>query len=236
MPNVTSVWDFSPGETLTAAKLDDVNCGIHVFSGTATRDAAYGGSQERTLVEGEFAYLADSNTTQYYDGSAWQSLPQGLTLVKTQTIGSAVSSVTVSDAFSASYDNYRILVTGGASSTSLTLALTLGSTSTGYYDAGQYGSFGSSTIVGFGNNNAASIALGGDGSADGLNSTIEIHNPFASRTTTFRVSYITNRTAGVFVDLGGFLNNSTSYTAFTLTCSTGNITGGTIRVYGYKNS
>lgn len=74
MPNVTSVWDFSPGETLTAAKLDDVNCGIHVFSGTATRDAAYGGSGERTLAEGEFAYLADSNTTQYYDGSSWLSL------------------------------------------------------------------------------------------------------------------------------------------------------------------
>jgi hypothetical protein len=74
MPNVTSVWDFSPGETLTAAKLDDVNCGIHVFSGTATRDAAYGGSGERTLSEGEFAYLADSNTTQFYDGSSWLTL------------------------------------------------------------------------------------------------------------------------------------------------------------------
>lgn len=98
MPNVTSVWDFSPGETLTAAKLDDVNCGIHVFSGTATRNAAYGGSGQRTLAEGEFAYLADSNTTQYYDGSSWLSLGgkigQIVSTAKTDTFSTTSTSFT----------------------------------------------------------------------------------------------------------------------------------------------
>jgi hypothetical protein len=179
----------------------------------------------QTFTAGQVLTAAQMTTLQ--DNTALQ-------FVKSQTIGTAVSSVTVSDAFSTTYDNYRILVSGGAASTSLTLALTLGATATGYYDAGSYVSFGSSTVVGFGNNNAASIALGGDGSTGGLSSIIEVYNPYAARTTTFRASYITNRTAGVFVDLGAFLNNSTSYTAFTLTCSTGNITGGTISVYGYK--
>lgn len=74
MPNATSVWDFSDGEILTAAKLDDVNCGIHVFANSTARTNAYGGTGERTLVEGEFSYLADTNTTQYYDGSSWLTL------------------------------------------------------------------------------------------------------------------------------------------------------------------
>jgi hypothetical protein len=34
----------------------------------------------------------------------------------------------------------------------------------------------------------------------------------------------------------GFLNNSTQYTAFTIATTTGNMTGGVIRVYGYQNS
>jgi hypothetical protein len=32
------------------------------------------------------------------------------------------------------------------------------------------------------------------------------------------------------------LNDTTAYTAFTLTTSSGTITGGTIKVYGYQNS
>jgi hypothetical protein len=35
---------------------------------------------------------------------------------------------------------------------------------------------------------------------------------------------------------GGFLNDSTAYTAFTFTANTGTWTGGTIRVYGLQNS
>jgi hypothetical protein len=38
------------------------------------------------------------------------------------------------------------------------------------------------------------------------------------------------------LNTGGFLNNTTSYTAFTFTPSSGTLTGGTIRVYGYRNS
>jgi hypothetical protein len=39
-----------------------------------------------------------------------------LTLIKTQTIGTAVSSVTVTGAFSTTYDNYKIIVSGGVAS------------------------------------------------------------------------------------------------------------------------
>jgi len=33
----------------------------------------------------------------------------------------------------------------------------------------------------------------------------------------------------------GYVNNTTQYTAFTISPSSGTLTGGTIRVYGYRN-
>jgi len=71
---VTTVYDFTAGQVLTAAQMDNVNCGIPVFATTTTRDAAFGGTGEKTLAEGQFAYIEATNTTQYYDGSAWQPL------------------------------------------------------------------------------------------------------------------------------------------------------------------
>lgn len=238
MPNVTSVWDFSPGETLTAAKLDDVNCGIHVFSGTATRDAAYGGSGERTLAEGEFAYLADTNTTQYYDGSAWQTLVVGgLTLVKAQTIGSAVSSVTVTDAFSATYDNYLITANGGAGSQNSGGTLILGSTTTGYYYGANYCSYVGSGGV-YSGANTTSIEECFYISPNSINCQIVVKNPNLAKNTLFnwQVSGAATSSIALNVNGGGYLANTTQYTAFTLSMVAGTMTGGTIRVYGYANS
>lgn len=234
MPNVTSVWDFSPGETLTAAKLDDVNCGIHVFSGTATRDAAYGGSGERALSEGEFAYLADTNTTQYYDGAAWQTVGGGLTLIKAQTIGTTVSSVTVSDVFSATYNAYKIIIEGGAASTSNVLLCQLGATTTGYYYATTECTYAGSA----GNNNGANVGnfRCGAGETGALSGEFDIFNPFAADETWAVGQYCVPRTTGSAVTHSAFLNNTTSYTAFTILTTTGTLTGGTIRVYGYQNS
>ena len=65
---------FTAGQILTAAQQTQINTGIPVFATTVTRDAAFGGTGEKTLAEGQFAYLEDTNTTQYYDGAAWQSV------------------------------------------------------------------------------------------------------------------------------------------------------------------
>ena len=71
---VTTVPVYTAGEVLTAADMNITNSGIPVFATTTTRDAAFGGAGEKTLAEGQFAYLEDTNTTQYYDGAAWQSV------------------------------------------------------------------------------------------------------------------------------------------------------------------
>ena len=72
----TSVPKFVAAQILTDTEMTQINTGIPVFSGTTTRDAAFGGTGEKVLAEGQFAYLEDTNTTQYYDGSSWVSVGQ----------------------------------------------------------------------------------------------------------------------------------------------------------------
>jgi hypothetical protein len=107
MPAVTSVTNFSDGNVLTATALNAVNCGIHVYSNAAARDAAYGGSGERTLVEGEYAYLLDTNQTLVYDSAAWQAVGNSLTLLSTTTLTGATTAITGIDQ---TYNNLFITI------------------------------------------------------------------------------------------------------------------------------
>jgi hypothetical protein len=71
---VTTVPVYTAGEVLTAADMNITNSGIPVFADSTARDAAFGGTGEKVLAEGQFAFLEDSNSTQFYNGAAWQSL------------------------------------------------------------------------------------------------------------------------------------------------------------------
>lgn len=160
----------------------------------------------------------------------------GLWLVKTQTIGTAVSSVNVTSAFSADYQSYRVVVTGGAASTTgINLLMTLGATVTGYY----YGVAGLSyggVVTNGGGNNTTSIPVA-RAATDGLAGQVDIHNPQLADQTTFFGQYadVWGNASGVALSVGGLLNNTTQYTDFTLTTSTGTITGGTIYVFGWRD-
>jgi hypothetical protein len=57
-----------------------------------------------------------------------------------------------------------------------------------------------------------------------------------AKLTTFDSSLINGTSTGFIANYKGFLNDTTSYTAFTLTANSGTLTGGEIRVYGYQNS
>jgi hypothetical protein len=156
----------------------------------------------------------------------------GLWLVKTQTIGNGVSSVAVTGAFSTDYDNYKIIVSGGVGSTIQNLALQLGATTTGYY-GGQMSVNTSGVVAGVGMNNTASWTLAGISSTNSNYLNAELLNPFLTKPTTLSSSRNDDRTAGSYGTTAGFVDNSTSYTGFTLIVG-GTMTGGTIRVYGYR--
>ena len=160
----------------------------------------------------------------------------GLRLIKKQTIGTGVSSVTVTGAFSATYDLYKIVVSGGVASGDIALNLTLGSTATGYYWAGTSQQYGSNTVNGGNGANVASFASVVYCSANALSGQIELDNPFATKRTMARYQATGSSTTYFRNDAQGFLNDANSYTAFTLTTASGTITGGTIYVYGYGAS
>jgi hypothetical protein len=235
---VTTVPVYTAGEVLTAADMNITNSGIPVFATTVTRDAAFGGTGEKTLAEGQFAYIEATKTTQYYDGAAWQSVgvAPGLVLIKTQTIGTTVASVTVTDAFSSTYDTYKITVSGGVGSTSSQFRLQLGATTTGYYSISNQLYYSNATAENASQSNGAYFQSFGDVKTTAISASAEIGAPNLAKPTTFNAPIMGASTDGVGGFSAGFLNNSTQYTAFTVSAGSGTLTGGTIRVYGYANS
>lgn len=231
----TAVPVFTAGQVLTAAQVTQINTGIPVFADTTARDAAFGGTGEKVLAQGQYAFIEATNTTQFYDGSAWQTLGGGLTFIKAQTIGSGVSTVTVTGAFSATYDTYLVTVSGGVASGDLALNMTLGATATGYAYAGNNIQYGGATTNTNSSANTTSWPSVVYCSTNALSGECFIDNPFATKRTMARWRATGSSTTYFINDNQGFLNDNTSYTAFTLTTTSGTITGGTIRVYGYTN-
>ena len=158
----------------------------------------------------------------------------GTWLIKSQTIGTTVSSVTVTDAFSADYVSYRIIVSGGVGSAQVALRMTLGPTATGYYWAGQAITFAAAASANGSGANAAAWDVA-RGSTVGVQADIQIHEPFSTKETWFSSAGLRMTTDGYPTFNGGYLANSTSYTAFTLTPASGTLTGGIIRVFGIRD-
>jgi len=167
-------------------------------------------------------------------GTAFNSkLHPGLVLVKTQTIGSGVSSVTMTGAFSATYDDYLIEVTGGSNSADGSLRITLGGITTGYYSILFYATFAGGSPAGASNTNSGNFEWVGGGSPNGLHMDLRLKNPFNAKYTTGTANYLVASTSGQIGYTQIMNTNATSATAFTITPSTGTMTGGTIAVYGY---
>jgi len=156
-------------------------------------------------------------------------------LVKTQTVGAGVSTVTVTGAFSADYDNYIVTYSGGTTTTTQDIRFRLGSTSTGYYGFYVFGAYTSNTINGLARSNQGSFEYFGQGSTVGNNGYCVIQNTFATTRTGFSSTTWGYGTTGASGTFNGFLNDTSSYSAFTLFIDSGSMTGGTIRIYGYRN-
>jgi hypothetical protein len=164
----------------------------------------------------------------------------GLWLVKTQTVGSGVSSVTVNNAFSADYENYKIVYSGGQSSAAVNLALqlTVGGTAstTAYYGTLVWANLTTAVVAGATDNNGTSFSYvgGAAGANDGAVSlNVDILQPFATKRT--RLHNAQPAYSVVYGTYTGLHDLGTSYDGFKMTPGSGTLTGGTIRVYGYRN-
>ena len=69
----TSVPLYAAGEILTAANMNiSAGTGVPVFATTTTRDAAFGGTGEKTLAEGQVCYVeAAPKKLMIYNGTSW---------------------------------------------------------------------------------------------------------------------------------------------------------------------
>jgi hypothetical protein len=159
----------------------------------------------------------------------------GLRLVKKQTIGSGVSSVEVTGAFSAAYENYKILISGGVGSQSASLHLQLGSTVTGYKFALGYMTYGGAAPASYSSSTNQSKFLDlANMSTATLMFNVDLQSPFAAKQTSMTTA--SPQTNSFAVWGGGTQESNTSFTAFTITTGAGTMTGGTIYVYGYGAS
>lgn len=158
----------------------------------------------------------------------------GLIFLKSQAVGSGVTSVTVSSAFSATFDHYRIIYMGGSASTWANLQLRMGSTTTGYYSSAQYTAYGAAGIVTTQTANGANWGTAGLSDPDGNTLTLDLFFPYAAARTGMAAQFFSLGYSRVGGTSHGELNNTTSYTAFTILAASGTITGGTIRVFAYN--
>ena len=149
------------------------------------------------------------------------------------TVGTGNTSVTVT-CFSSLYDNYKIMYTGGIGSTTGTLELNLAGVTTGYFGGLFATNFSTGAFIGGGDNNTARWRNVGWCATLHAILHVDIYGPAVSGQRTAISAYGGFNSNGYGMFHGEVTSTAVS-NGFTITPSSGTITGGTIRVYGYRN-
>ena len=193
-----------------------------------------------TPFEGQMIYETDTDLTYVYGGSAWQQVAggtavgnSGLVYIKSQTIGSGVTAVTVSNAFSSAYDNYKIVINGGTASGTVPIRVALGSSVTAYYGSLVYATYSSTAVAAATMNNGSYWIYAGTTPTGPVGATFELQNPFIACVTSISAPYFDATNAG---HLSGYHGVNTSYTDFTVTPNSGTWSSCVITVYGYRKA
>jgi len=179
----------------------------------------------KTFTTGEILTASDTNT--YLANS-------GLVYIKQQTIGNAVTSVLVSDAFSATYDNYKIIISSGTSSTQDRMWMRMGANTSAYYGMFIYGAISIASVFGANSNNTTDATYIGGCDINALYLNVELVNPFLAKHTGMHGSLAiwgNNRGTATYDH-----EVASSFTSFTIGTGSGSMTGGTIYVYGYRKA
>jgi hypothetical protein len=172
----------------------------------------------------------------------WKVIPSGATNGTVGangdvTIGSAVSSVTVDGAFSSKYEAYMIIISGGAGSGTASLRLRFGATVTGYWYGVIFGA-GYNTASGTAGQSATNtgvyIDFMGYMSANGITAEIMVNSPQLAKRTIVSATLAPHADNLSYGWTNGVVPNNTQYTSFNILPSSGTMTGGTIRIYGFN--
>ena len=231
---------FTAGSILTASDVQNYlqDQAVMVFGGTAARSSAIGTAN---FEEGMLTYLTDVDKLQVYTGASFVDVypaaatNQGLTLINTTSF-SGVASQSVNDVFSATYDNYRIVITytsaPGAATRLRWRVSGSDNTTTNYNYTGFRSNMADSTTGSW-----TQTADGNDfhfigetTTSDISSSVLDVFRPFATAKTNYVFSAIR---IGQFYGGAGYFNATTSFTGFTIYSASGTLTG-SVSVFGYN--
>ena len=191
---------------------------------------------DQTFTSGQILTAAQQSALQTNIGLA-QITPTSVTNATLSggvaTIGAAVNIVTISGCFSATFTNYRIVVSGTLiSADGLQLQFKLNnSTGSTYATVGTNMDYTSATVYPIGGAATTLIRVGETSTT--MNGTIvDVFQPFLATATFTNACWNGSAHVGWY---NGRDTNAASQTGFTLSLNAaGTFTGGTITVYGYR--
>ena len=159
----------------------------------------------------------------------------GLVFISRTTIGSAVSSVTLSNIFSADYDNYRILISGGSGSTNAFLQFSFSGAATAAYNYQiLYGAWNSTASAAGASGTDPHFPYMGTMTPTSLQGCVDIQSPYLTEQTFLGSFYA--RPGHIGAVTANVLNDTSSYTGVTLSPASGTFSDGNIDVYGYAKA
>ena len=228
--------DFTTGEVLTAADVDGyLMQGVWVFASAAARTSAVASPQE-----GNMSFLKDTNSLEYYDGAAWTAVAGGasggMTLLSTTSLTGASTTV---GSINLTYKDLIVIISGmsGATNgqdfqcapngtTNIVYQTTNGRFSTTSYNDGETAAYINFTD-GCGHNNSTTV-----------NSwTLRISQYAATdKGKPFAYSgYFQSNQSGsplAAITGAGGINTNTAISSLVFSMSSGNLSTGTVLVYG----
>jgi hypothetical protein len=158
----------------------------------------------------------------------------GMWLINTTTIGAGVTSVPVNSCFSSNYQNYRIIIENESTNGSAQHALQLqGITTSVYLTGGSFGSWTGALQTGYGPAFATAWFVSTNTVASSpTNLVLDVFNPNVARR---KYGTVMCQAGNGHSTFNLMCTSTSSATGFTLSKGGDTMTGGTIRVYGYRN-
>jgi hypothetical protein len=226
---------FVTGDVLTAADTNGyLMQGVWVFASAAARSAAVTSPQE-----GNFSFLKDTNSTEYYDGAAWVAVAPasgGMTSIASGSLSTGTLSLT---GISGSYKDLRLVLRNYYQSTASTFKVTVNSvtsydwiqmvTATASGGSTQFETGLAQTNINTSYNSPSTSSTASAFSANFYDYT----NTTANKLIDIDFGYIKN-TGGAreLVQTSAIANTTAAITSITLTQSAGTFSGGTYILYG----
>lgn len=193
-----------------------------------------------TPYDGQVIYETDTDRTLVWNNSAWVFLststvnPVGLEFIKAQTISTSAGGHEITNVFSSTYDSYYIIVDSLVvlgNQPDIGIRLGTGTLNTNYRYGGYYIGYSIGTLTASASVTATYWPIGYAGNATTATYTCTIHNPNLAKAKFYNSSSGGTSWSSTH---NGYHPDTGQYTSFVVLASTMDITGGSVRVYGYK--